>query len=233
MKKILKISGLLIVLIFLGLLLFIWAIDTPLPVGNHEKQADELALKMLKALNYEAYQNTRFLEWSYQGGRHHYKWDKKLGTCEVVWQDMRVNLWLQNPEKSKVWIQGKEINDVEKMKIIDHAERIFNNDSFWLVAPYKVFDHSTKRALVIDEEGKTALLVTYHSGGSTPGDSYLWYLNGDYIPISYKMWVKIIPIGGLKATWEDWKTFETGVTLPLAHRIGPLELSMGEVKAYN
>ncbi|MGS0527908.1 hypothetical protein ACU8V7_24695 [Zobellia nedashkovskayae] len=95
----------------------------------------------------------------------------------------------------------------------------FNNDSFWLVAPFKVFDSGTQRSLVTLEDGSNALMITYSSGGSTPGDSYLWHLGPNGLPESYQMWVSIIPIGGLKATWDDWKIMESGAFLPTSHKL--------------
>ena len=96
-----------------------------------------------------------------------------------------------------------------------------------------MFDSGTTRSIVTLENGSEALLVTYKSGGTTPGDSYLWELQENGFPISFKMWVKIIPIGGLKATWNDWQVMENGVFLPVSHKIGPVTLDMGEVRAYN
>jgi len=73
------------------------------------------------------------------------------------------------------------------------------------VAPYKIFDPGTERRIV-NYKNKEALLITYtRSGGTTPGDSYLWILNEKFLPTSYKMWTRIIPIGGVSATWSDWK----------------------------
>jgi len=95
----------------------------------------------------------------------------------------------------------------------------------------KVFDTGTERSLVKYKD-KDALLVTYTSGGSTPGDSYLWILDDNYIPISYKMWVKIIPIGGFEATWSDWITTDAGFKLPAKHTFPVLgvDLMMGDIK---
>ena len=78
-------------------------------------------------------------------------------------------------------------------EIIQTAQHFFNNDSFWLVAPYKVFEQGVERRIV-DYDGKKPLLVTYTSGGSTPGDSYLWILDENGFPTSYKMWVSLIPL---------------------------------------
>ena len=76
-------------------------------------------------------------------------------------------------------------------------------------------------------------MVSYDSGGVTPGDSYLWILDDTGLPTAYKMWVKIIPIGGINASWDNWMITESGAYLPTSHKLGPLELSMGTVKGYN
>ncbi|MDT0607679.1 hypothetical protein [Croceitalea rosinachiae] len=121
----------------------------------------------------------------------------------------------------------------KKKNIIKKALKYFNNDSFWLVAPYKVFDKGTERSIVDLEDGSKGLLVTYTSGGDTPGDSYLWILNENGFPNSYKMWVSTIPIGGIEASWDDWVVVESGAFLPKSHEFGPIKLEMGQVKGYN
>ena len=233
MKRILKILLVFLLVLVLGLVLFGFFTHESLPEGKVGPEADAMAQKMLNALNYEAYKETRFLEWSYQGGRNQYRWDKKLGRCSVTWGEYQVHLNLTAPQKSIVKKKGARLKGEEKEKAIDKALAFFNNDSFWLVAPYKVFDQGTSRSVVDFEDGSKGLLVTYNSGGTTPGDSYLWRLRPDGYPDSYQMWVKIIPIGGLKATWEDWIETESGAVLPKNHTLGPISLSMGDVKAYN
>ena len=47
------------------------------------------------------------------------------------------------------------------------------------------------------------------------------------------MWVSIIPIGGLEASWDEWKVMETTTYLPSKHDFLFLELEMGDLKAYN
>jgi hypothetical protein len=44
------------------------------------------------------------------------------------------------------------------------------------------------------------------------------------------MWVKIIPIGGVSATWEDWKTTETGAKIAQNHKLGPLDLNITDLR---
>ncbi|MEN1783814.1 MAG: hypothetical protein AAGF77_01635 [Bacteroidota bacterium] len=212
--------------------LLLW-LHEPLPKGKAGTEAEALALKMLNALQYEKYLQTRYLEWSYQNGRNHYVWDKAKGKCKVTWSRYQVDLDLMDTKNSKATEEGKVLSGKQLDKAVTKAQAFFNNDSFWLVAPYKVMDEGTSRSLVPLENGQQGLLVTYNQGGTTPGDSYLWLLNKEAMPTAYKMWVKILPIGGIPASWEDWQVMESGVLLPEGHHLGPLYLSMGDIKGYN
>ena len=233
LKRLFKIAGSLVLILLIGFFILYLVYNERLPESQKGPAADALAEKMLTALNYETYKQTRFLEWSFAGGTHNYKWDKENGKVTVKWDDYGVNLNLNDTSKSIVTSKNQQLSAKESRDIIITAWNYFNNDSFWLVAPFKIFDKGVKRGIVELENGSNALLVTYSSGGTTPGDSYLWELKPNGFPESYRMWVKIIPIGGIKATWDDWKIMENGLYLPTEHKIGPMTLYMGEVKAHN
>jgi hypothetical protein len=230
MKKFFKILGTLLLFFILFIGIYYFVNNKPLPEGKQGKDADNLAIKMMNALNADAFKNTEVLEWSFRN-KHYYKWLKKEHIVHVSWDDKKVILHTKSPEKSTVFINKEETKNTELVK---KATNFFNNDSFWLVSPYKIFDAGTERRLV-NYQGKEALLITYTSGGSTPGDSYLWILDKNYLPVSFKMWTKIIPIGGVSATWSDWKTTQAGIKLPTNHTLSlfGMEISMGEVKAEN
>ncbi len=233
LKTLLKIVLAIIVLsvVVFGILYAVYS--EPLPAGQTGSEADALAQKMLTVINNEAYANTSYLEWSFAGGAHLYTWDKEANEVRVEWDDYRALLYLKNPKKSAIFEKDVEVVGNSKSELIEKAISYFNNDSFWLVAPFKVFDKGTERALVNLEDGSNGLLITYTSGGTTPGDSYLWKFGPTGFPESYRMWVDIIPIGGLEATWDDWQVMESGVFLPTSHKLGPMRLEMGEVRGYN
>jgi len=233
LKKLFKIAGGLLLLALIGFVVLYLVYNEPLPGSQRGPAAEALAEKMLSTINYDAYKQTRYLEWSFAGGAHHYKWDKENGKVEVKWNDYIVNLNLNNKESSTVTENRKRLSTKESQDVISSAWDYFNNDSFWLVAPFKVFDEGTQRGIVKLEDGSDGLMITYTSGGTTPGDSYLWKLQSNGFPESYQMWVKIIPIGGIEATWDDWKVMENGLFLPSSHKLGPMTLDMGSVRAYN
>lgn len=230
MKKLFKFIGILLLLLIITAGVYYFINNEKLPEGKTGKEADALAIKMFNAINHQAFENTEILKWSFRD-KHFYTWHKQENIVHISWANYKVTLHTKHPEKSDLYIDGKLSNNKE---LIHKAKDFFNNDSFWLIAPYKIFDIGTERRIV-KHNGKDALLITYKSGGSTPGDSYLWILDKNYFPTSFKMWTSVIPIGGVSATWSDWKNTEAGIKLPTKHKLSlfGMELPMGEVKASN
>lgn len=232
-NKIIKIIiGIVIFFTLPSLLLFGFAYfkyNEDLPTGTQGEQADALAYKMLEALNYDAYKNTDYIEWTFKR-RHHYEWKKEENICDVFWKDYKVRLNLKDHSQSQVFVHGFKLAGKTADELLEKALNYFNNDSFWLVAPYKIFDEGAERRLVTLENNDKALLVTYTSGGSTPGDSYLWLLEESGKPKAYKMWTSILPIDGLEASWSDWTATETGAQLPTFHKLLFLGLEIDVVK---
>lgn len=203
MKRILKYLGLFLLgLIVLGVIAGFVA-HQPMPQGESGPAADALARKMETAVNKAAWDSTRFVSWRFISGTT-YLWDKDRQAVLVEWGDNKV--YLKTTDQSgKAFKNGVEVKDAEeKKKMLENAWSQFANDSFWLCAPMKAFNPGTSREVVALEDGSQGLLVRYSSGGVTPGDSYLWHLDESGLPKAWQMWVQIIPVGGLKFTWEDW-----------------------------
>ncbi|WP_055443325.1 hypothetical protein [Lacinutrix himadriensis] len=232
-KKVLKIiSGAIIFLTLPTFLLFgflYFKYNEELPLGITGKQADAFAYKMLDALDYKKYEATDYIEFTFKK-RHHFKWNKTENTCEVYWKNYKVYLDFKDNSKNEAYQGDLKTEAILAEELIQKATDYFNNDTFWLVAPYKVFDAGTTRSLVTLDNGQHALLITYTSGGSTPGDSYLWLLDDSGKPKSFKMWTSILPIDGLEASWSDWTTTETGAMLPTFHKLLVLGLEMEGIK---
>lgn len=202
--------------------------NKPLPKGSSGAEADAFAKKMLTAVNSTAWDTTAVVKWTFKG-IHDYVWDKKNNLVEVKWDKNRVLLNLNEWEKSKAFEADLEHVGDKRGSLLGKAYAYFCNDSFWLIAPLKVKEEGVTRSLVTDEQGVKSLLITFASGGVTPGDSYQWFVDESGLPTHYNMWVSIIPIGGVGASWEAWQTTTTGVKLPASHKLGPLALEMGNV----
>ncbi|HKK76198.1 MAG TPA: hypothetical protein VJ953_14050 [Saprospiraceae bacterium] len=209
MKRILLWIGISVLILITGLFIAGLIIHEPRPKAEPDSAADALAEKMLDALNETAWDSTRYVTWTFRG-INEYVWDREANLVEVSNGDTRVVIHTKSLEYQVLKPRDEEDKHYQ---YFETAWANFCNDAYWLCAPYKVFDPGTKRAIVEDESGRPQLLVTYESGGVTPGDAYLWQLDKDYRPESFEMWVSIIPIGGLKASWSDWQTLESGALI--------------------
>ena len=224
MNKILKFLIFLMAITAIGgcsLLLFK---NKSLPKGTTGSQADQLAKEMMASVNHEAWEDIGWMHWTFRGA-HTFLWDKKRDLVEVTWKDNKVLLNTKT-QRGKAYTNGVLAENPEKM--IDKAWSFFCNDSFWLNPVSKAFDPGTERSLVELKDGRKGLKVAYTSGGVTPGDSYVWILDENNRPTAWKMWVKILPIGGIETSWEDWITLPNGAMISKTHNAkqGPtLELS--------
>lgn len=220
-KKALKIIlGAIIFITLPSLLLYgflYFKYNEALPVGVSGEKADALAHKMLSALDYEAFHNTDYIEWTYQK-RRHYKWYRDKQTCDVIWKEFRVNLNFKDPSKHRAFVHGFTVDNEMAKEIIEEALVHFKNDSFWLIAPYKVFDDGVERQLITNGEYANSLLVTYNNA-LNKDESYLWKLDETGKPVAFKMWKSGLPIDGLEATWNHWETTESGAQFPTFHKV--------------
>ncbi len=226
MMRIVKKIFLALVVISLGLVLVIQWFSKPLPESIAGPEADGLARDVQEALNITGYKALNEIQFSFRD--HHYLWNKAEERVLVSWEDYQVDLILSETENSKVLQGGKESNRID---LIDKAKAYFFNDSYWLVAPFKFFDPGVVRSLVETNDGSKALLITHTSGGVTPGDSYLWYFDENLIPTHFELWVSIIPIKGVSATWSSWVSKQE-VLFSSFHKLGPLEITIGDLEAY-
>jgi hypothetical protein len=178
-------------------------------------EAEALAQEMVRAVDGEAWQRTGAVRWHAPGRSH--LWDRQRGLARVEWMGHRVLLDV-NGRKGRAWNGEREVTDgAERQKLIDRAYALWINDSFWLNPVVKAFDDGTTRARgTVD--GKRALLVSYASGGLTPGDKYLWILDDAGRPVAWRVWVRILPIGGLQFSWEGWTRLATGAWVATEHR---------------
>ena len=108
-KKTIKIvTGFIVLLTLPSILFFLFMFfkySEELPQGIQGPKADTLAYKMLNTLNYDAYKNTNYLEWTFKK-RHHYKWKKNENLCSVYWEDYKVDLNLNNKALNKAYEHG-------------------------------------------------------------------------------------------------------------------------------
>jgi hypothetical protein len=131
--------------------------------GQQGAKAEALTDKIQAAINQTAWDSTAAVSFSFRGN-HHYLWDKKRNLVQVEWGDKKVLYNTQTIEG--IAENGKKLTDSEN-RCYKKGNDYFNNDSFWLIAPFKLRDAGTTS--IVMQDNQEALMITYASGGSTPG----------------------------------------------------------------
>ncbi len=232
MKKFLRLL-LKSILVILSLLVIVFIVlkltyNEEVPEGIPGQAADVLAQQMLDALKADKFQSAQEIQWTFRG-KTTYHWQLQQGIVEVFWEDYHVTYHTKDVKQSKAMLNALALQGTAKEDAIAYAVAQFNNDSFWLVAPFKVFDKGVLRSIV-EVDGKQKLLLQYTTGGTTPGDAYLWDLDKNYRPVAFKMWVSILPFDGIEAQWSEWDTTAGGFMLAKSRTFFGLEIPISDVK---
>jgi len=165
-----------------------------------QKSGDKVAHDMVNALGgMDAYRRLKHVEFDFvveimgrEVTRRTHAWDPSRNLSYVRFENkgevLEVYQHLHQPQlkdASKgragvVFADGKQLPQTDIGNVVDEAYAMWINDTYWLVAPYKVFDAGVQRAYV---DGK--LRLSFDSVGLTPGDVYLFAVDDDGRP---KMW---------------------------------------------
>ena len=211
-------------------ILYVFSDPLPRSLNNQEtdQRAEEIIDDMWQAINAQAWSKAEGVEWTFRNSRH-YVWHKRLARVRVDLSDS-MSVYIDTPTgRGRAFKLGQPLDVLTEAKYVVKAIKHFNNDSFWLAAPFKVRDHGTRRSLISDQEGE-GVLVHYASGGTTPGDSYLWRLDTGHKPQSWQLWVQLIPIKGVVFTWDDWRLTSSGALISHLHRSQLFDVFLRDVK---
>lgn len=223
MKRFLRWTGVVAGVIVAGLVAAALLAHEPRPEGRSGAEADALARQLEGAVDVEAWERTGAVAWTF-AGRNEHLWDRERGFARVRWDDVEALLHAGGA-RGRAYRGGRQVQGEEAREILEDAHARWINDSFWLNPIAKLRDPGVTLSVVELEEGGDGLLVSYSSGGLTPGDAYLWMVGDDGLPRAWKMWVSIIPVGGVEATWEEWVTLSTGARVATRHE-GPLGIEV-------
>lgn len=190
-------------------------VDQPRPRGRVGPAAEALAARLEAAVDVEAWNETGAVRFVF-AGRHHHLWDRRRDFARVRWGDVEALLHAGRPS-GRAYRNGRELHGSEARSVLQDAHAHWINDTFWLNPLAKLRDPGVELSLVDLEDGREALLVTYASGGLTPGDAYLWLPGAEDRPSAWRLWVSIIPLGGLEVGWTGWSRLSTGAWVSTRH----------------
>lgn len=158
---------------------------------------DHIAVQMVDALGgMAAYQRVKRIEFSFvvnlfgkEVKRRFHVWDKEHHQAYIRFEhdDKSFEVWLRLDDKSGVvHADGKRLEPNDAAVFLKEAYAMWVNDTYWLVAPYKVLDDGTHRAFI---EGKLRLSFAKNVG-LTPGDVYFFELDDDNKPVMWSFYLE-------------------------------------------
>ena len=227
-RRLLRGLGVLVLVLIVGLVVTGFVMHEPLPSATPGPEADARARAIHQSVDPDAWAATKAVAWTFRGQNRHL-WDRDRGFVRVQWDDTEVQL-RTGDQSGWAKVGGERVLGEDGDALVAQAYGHFINDSFWLMPLGGFFDEGVTRGSVA-LDGQDALMITYASGGVTPGDSYVWFVDEDGRPTKWKMWVGILPVGGIDVTWEGWQQLSSGVWVSTSHTIeGLLSLDLGDVR---
>jgi len=185
------------------------------PQGNADEKSAALAAQTVKAMGgRENYDATRFISWRFFGRRYHV-WDKWTGDYRMESDKGQTVVMNIQTKEGKAWENGEAITDAEKLaEILDRAYKIWINDSYWLVMPYKLRDPGVTLVYAREdqtEDGRAADVVTmtFEAVGVTPENKYEIYFDKEsHLVTQWDFFSKADDTEPrFKTPWADWQTY--------------------------
>jgi hypothetical protein len=197
-----------------------------------DPQAIEIADQIMKALGGQArWDSLEGLRWSFGIESHdsvkftrRHAWDMHTGWHKVEGQGRNgpfcfiENL---NDGRGMAWMNGTPIEGDSLKKLLKIAHRMWVNDSYWFLMPYKLRDPGVALKYAgEDREGDKVydkVGLSFDHVGDTPGDRYWIYVNRANHRI--EKWDYLLQDSQPPpqvATWADWQEHD-GLWFPTAH----------------
>jgi hypothetical protein len=197
-----------------------------LPKGQTGEAAEKLTQRILAAADYEKWKATTAVTFLFRGDDRIF-WDKKRKLVEVLFKKNLVQ-FSEVTGKSLCFEGERRLFD-ECGELTAAAVKRFYNHTYWLNPAFHIDTPNAVRAIA--EENK--LLVTFNSGGATPGDSYLFTTDEEGKLSEMRMWVSTLPLKGAKATFGNYQTTATGVRVALDHKVASLaSVNLSELQMF-
>jgi hypothetical protein len=151
--------------------------------------------------------------WDRYTGDYRLKGVDKAGAPYVVYFNV-------NTRAGEAFVNGMKVEGEEKARRLENAYGRFINDTYWLLAPWKIFDPGVHRAYVGEKPCPNGgvcdvLKLSFEDVGMTPKDVYwLWITRDGHRMVQWQY-----VLGGAleeptTVAWMDWKKFD-GMMLSL------------------
>ena len=183
-------------------------------------QAIEIADRvMVKLGGRQAWDETRYLTWSFFGRRRHV-WDKQTGDIRIEGVDRETEqpyLVLMNlqTKQGRAWKQGAPVtNPQELAAMLKSGEGAWINDSYWMFMPYKLKDSGVTlkhvgKGQMQDGQPAEVLELTFEAVGRTPQNRYRVYVSEDTGLVEQWDFFANAAAGEprMTAPWNNWQRY--------------------------
>lgn len=188
------------------------------PAGTADEKAAQVADRLMQALGgKKAFDDAHYLRFRFAGFRNHW-WDKWTGRHRVEFTNRAgehfVFLENVNTHEGRGWRNGVELTGAEAKEGLERAYGTWINDTYWLLAPYKLRDpgvHLTYDAEeTIDGTVYDKLHLIFDSVGLTPKDQYwVWVNRGTGLMDRWAYILQDYPADKPATVWKwtDWKPY--------------------------
>jgi hypothetical protein len=150
--------------------------NPPAPGFN---EAIAIADEVMQAMGgRKAWDDTKVLSWNFFGSRK-LLWDKHTGDVRIESgrDDLKIIMNI-NTKDGRVYKNGAEFSDQDSVDFyLTRGERIWINDAYWLVMPYKLKDSGVTLTYLREDTTATGdltdvLQLTFENVGVTPQNIY-------------------------------------------------------------
>ena len=203
--------------------------DPPaVPLAN---RADSVAYRIVEAsVGLDAWNALPALRFEFgfeRGGQRqisarHY-WDKANDRYRVEWlggeDSTFVAVFSAWPDSARAFVNGTPLGGEAGDEAVATARRRTINDTYWLLAPLKLFDPGVTRTFVPDSSDASTdvIRLSFDGVGLTPGDQY--WLFADTETGRLKRWTFVLESNPTPRSFE-WTAYQR-----LAGPAGPVHLS--------
>jgi hypothetical protein len=193
--------------------------------ADRDAKADSIGKEFIAALGGQgAWEKARQLEFTFvvdrdgkTVARFEHVWDRYTGDYRVQGTDKTgapfAVYFNVNTRQGKGFVNGKPVEGEELQKLLQNAYGRFINDSYWLLAPWKIFDpgvHLTYDGEKPCPDGGACdvLKLSFEDVGLTPKDIYwLWVTRDGRKMVQWQYVLNGAQEEPTTALWKNWKNF--------------------------
>jgi hypothetical protein len=184
----------------------------------------------------KAWNETRYISWNFFGSRK-LLWDKQEGMVRIENQkDDKVILLNLTDMTGKVFKGGAELSNPDSLNFyLAQGNRIWINDSYWLVMPFKLKDSGVTLSYEKQDTTMTGaycdvLRLTFSGVGVTPDNSYLVWVSSESDLV--EQWAYYRDFSDEEPRWiRPWGNYQQMGNILLGDDRGDRDLSEVQVLA--